>query len=227
MPPRLEDSGNFGHHSVDWAGFCPRICERINGIIDFRSDSAILEVFIVEIRNSFWNVSFPPSEFDNIDHRIFSKRRRRRKKEVKNSFSIESLLRHLFFLSSSSSSFWKYSIEIFAPSLDSFPVERRRHFPAGSNLISLENAQQIPCRRRRLNGTSGLFHAAGKPEVRVGDRPVSLMGRVDGDPVLSRSIFRKKGEEETEWNEIDGAFPLCVCEGRIIRTEELLSLHDT
>lgn len=30
------------------------------------------------------------------------------------------------------------------------------------------------------------------------DLPVSLMGRIDCDPVLSRSIFRKKGEEETE-----------------------------
>lgn len=30
------------------------------------------------------------------------------------------------------------------------------------------------------------------------DLPVSLMGRMDCDPVLSRSIFRKKGEEETE-----------------------------
>lgn len=30
------------------------------------------------------------------------------------------------------------------------------------------------------------------------DLPVSLMGRMDGgDPVLSRSIFRKNGEEET------------------------------
>lgn len=52
-------------------------------------------------------------------------------KELQNSFWIELEGAHLDAAA---------VIEIFPLFLDSFPAERRRHFSAGSNLISLENA---------------------------------------------------------------------------------------